>query len=545
MVGGAAGVVHGPGGGGRPGGLAAHGQQQARPPGPARPRVGHRRRPGTVRGGRGGARRSVRRTARPRPGTVGADDDFFALGGHSLLAARLVARVRTAARGRAPVAGRLRPVDRGRPRRRPRRRVAAGRPAAGPPLRPAGRRPLPALGRPGPALVPLPAGGPVPDLQHPAVRPVPGAAGPRRPRSRPGRRRRTARDAAHRLPPRRGRPLPADPAARPGPPAGGRLRRRRPRGARSRNWPSGPSTSPSSRPWQATLLRLGPDDAVLSLVVHHIASDEASDEPLFADLATAYDARRAGRAPGWDPLPVTYTDYARWQAELLDDHNPAGLGARQSAFWRDALAGLPEELTLPTDRPRPARPSYRGGTVRLTLPAGIGEQVAALARATGATPFMVVHAAVAGLLSRLGAGEDIPLGVPVAGRADTALEGLVGFFVNTLVLRADLSGDPSLATLVDRLRETDLAAFSHEDLPFERVVEVVNPVRSPARHPLFQVMLSYQHSGDRDTDLGAAAGELVDPVSDNAGGATAKFDLSFDFFETTPATSTAPAAPAG
>ena len=286
-------------------------------------------------------------------------------------------------------------------------------------------------------------------------------------------------------------------------------------------------------PLAATLLRLGTDDAVLSLVVHHIASDEASDEPLFADLATAYDARRAGRAPGWDPLPVTYTDYARWQAELLDDHDPAGLGARQSAFWRDSLAGLPEELTLPTDRARPARPSYRGGTVRLTLPAGIGEQVAALARATGATPFMVVHAAVAGLLSRLGAGEDIPLGVPVAGRADTALEGLVGFFVNTLVLRADLSGDPSLATLLDRLRETDLAAFGHEDLPFERVVEVVNPVRSPARHPLFQVMLSYQHSGDRDTDLGAAVGELVDPVSDNAGGAGAKFDLSFDFFETT------------
>ncbi|MGH9012045.1 MAG: amino acid adenylation domain-containing protein, partial [Acidimicrobiia bacterium] len=191
-----------------------------------------------------------------------------------------------------------------------------------------------------------------------------------------------------------------------------------------------------------------------------------------------------------------------------------------------------EELTLPTDRPRPARPSYRGGTVRLALPPGTGELVAALARATGATPFMVAHAAVAGLLSRLGAGDDIPLGVPVAGRADAALEGLVGFFVNTLVLRADLSGDPTLAELVDRLRETDLAAFSHQDLPFERVVEVVNPARSPARHPLFQVMLSYQHADDASTDLGATTGDLVDPVSDNAGGATAKFDLSFDFFET-------------
>ncbi|HET9771585.1 MAG TPA: condensation domain-containing protein, partial [Acidimicrobiia bacterium] len=281
-------------------------------------------------------------------------------------------------------------------------------------------------------------------------------------------------------------------------------------------------------PLQATLLRLGPEDAVLSLVVHHIASDVASDEPLFADLDTAYRARSAGRAPDWEPLPVRYTDYARWQVELLDAGNPGGLGARQAAFWRDALAGLPEELTLPTDRPRPPHPSYRGGSVPLTLPPGTGEQVAALARAVGVTPFIVVHAAVAGLLSRLGAGDDIPLGVPVAGRTDAALEGLVGFFVNTLVLRADLSGDPSLGELVDRLRETDLAAFSHQDLPFERVVEIVNPVRTPARHPLFQVMLSYQHSDPGGPGLGGTAGDLVD-----AGGAAAKFDLSFDFFETT------------
>ena len=465
-------------------------------------------------------------------GTVGADDDFFALGGHSLLAARLVARIRAALGAELGVRA---VFDRST--------VAGLAAALGSQTRPGARPPVRRFDPPADGRFPLSAAqarlwflyrveGPSPTYNIPlSVRfrgPLDIAA-LEAALADVVERHETLRtvfphdegDPYQRILPAGPVPLPVVDCAEDDLEA--TLEERAEQAFDLAVEP----------PLQATLLRLGTDDAVLSLVVHHIASDEASDEPLFADLATAYEARRNGRAPGWDPLPVTYTDYARWQAELLEDHNPSGLGARQAAFWRDALAGLPEELTLPTDRPRPARPSHRGGTVRLALPGGVGEQVAALARATGATPFMVVHAAVAGLLSRLGAGEDIPLGVPVAGRADRALDGLVGFFVNTLVLRADLSGDPSLVTLVDRLRETDLAAFSHEDLPFERVVEVVNPVRSPARHPLFGVMLSYQHSDDSVTDLGATAGDLVDPVSDTAGAATAKFDLSFDFFETT------------
>ncbi|MGH9021707.1 MAG: amino acid adenylation domain-containing protein, partial [Acidimicrobiia bacterium] len=280
-------------------------------------------------------------------------------------------------------------------------------------------------------------------------------------------------------------------------------------------------------PLQAVLLRLGPENHVLSLVIHHIASDEASDGPLFADLDEAYRARCRDEAPAWPRLAVQYRDYARWQAELLGDgEDPDSLAARDIAFWRDALAGLPEELTLPTDRPRPARSSYAGGTVSCTVPADVVQRLTAVARAEAATVFMVAHAAVAGLLSRLGGGQDIPLGVPVAGRDDPLLAGLVGFFVNTLVLRTDLSGDPTLRELLRRVREADLAAFAHQELPFDRVVEAINPPRSPARHPLFQVMVSYQHGDDGDMDLGEREGEPVD-----TDGATAKFDLSFDFFE--------------
>ncbi|HEU5448987.1 MAG TPA: amino acid adenylation domain-containing protein, partial [Acidimicrobiia bacterium] len=456
------------------------------------------------------------------PDSIGADDDFFALGGHSLLAARLVARVRAALGAELP----LRAVfDRS---------TVAALAAA---LEETARPPLRRLPPPEDDRYPLSAAqvrlwflyrleGPSPTYNIPLAIRFKGPLDVPALEAALGdvvERHATLRTV---FPNQEGDPyqriLPAGPA-----PLAVRHCAEAELDAELEELAEREFDLATEPPLEATLLRLGLDDAVLSLVVHHIASDEASDGPLFADLDTAYRARRAGRAPDWEPLPVTYADYARWQTALLDGSNPAGLGARQAAFWRETLAGLPEELTLPADRPRPPRPSYRGGTVRLTLPPRTGEQVAAVAAATGATPFMVVHAAVAGLLSRLGAGEDIPLGVPVAGRLDAALDGLVGFFVNTLVLRADLSGDPNLTELVERLRETDLAAFSHQDLPFERVVEVVNPVRSPARHPLFQVMLSYQHADDSDTDLGDAAGEALD-----TDGATAKFDLSFDFFET-------------
>ncbi|XVV08455.1 amino acid adenylation domain-containing protein [Actinoplanes sp. CA-131856] len=236
------------------------------------------------------------------------------------------------------------------------------------------------------------------------------------------------------------------------------------------------------------LFVLGPDRHVLLLLLHHIVTDEWSEGRLMADLGTAYAARARGAAPDWAPLPVQYADYALWQHELLGH-----VGERQLAFWRDALAGVPAELELPTDRPRPAVASHGGGIIAFEVAADDHRRLRELARRTGTTPFMVVQAGLAALLSRLGAGTDIPLGSPVAGRADQRLDQLAGFFVNTLVLRADVSGDPAFGELLHRVRSADLAAFGHADVPFERVVEAVNPERSLGRNPLFQVMVAFQH----------------------------------------------------
>ncbi len=281
-------------------------------------------------------------------------------------------------------------------------------------------------------------------------------------------------------------------------------------------------------PVRSWLFHSGPDESVIVLLVHHIAADEWSTAPLLGDLATAYAARRAGTSPGWNPLPVHYGDYTLWQRDLLGSENdPDSVISRQVAFWRDTLADAPEEITLPLDRPRPAAASYRGGDVRFQVDPTVVAALRDLARDTGVTMFMLVQAAVAALLSRLGAGTDIPLGTPVAGRTDEALDRLVGFFVNTLVLRTDLSGDPSFTDLLRRVREADLAAYAHQDVPFERLVEILNPARSLSRHPLFHVMVT--HTPADTDDLGLPGTETA---AQDVAATTAKFDLSFGFADT-------------
>jgi len=279
-------------------------------------------------------------------------------------------------------------------------------------------------------------------------------------------------------------------------------------------------------PVRAWLFSLADDEHVLVLLCHHIASDGWSMQVLMADLGTAYAARRDGRQPDWPDLPVQYADYALWQRELLGrDAADGGVLAGQIEYWRQALAGLPDELALPFDRPRPAEQSQRGGVVRWQLAdAGLHAVLAELAREHQATIFMVLHAALAALLSRMGAGTDIPLGAPAAGRTDEVMHDLVGFFVNTLVLRADLSGDPGFGELLDRVRETVLAAQARQDVPFEHLVEVLNPVRSPSRHPLFQVMIADEDVGAVDWRLPGLRIE-AEPVPDVA----AKFDLTLGF----------------
>ncbi|MET9149637.1 condensation domain-containing protein, partial [Streptomyces sp. NPDC004042] len=277
-------------------------------------------------------------------------------------------------------------------------------------------------------------------------------------------------------------------------------------------------------PLRAALLSAADDDHVLVVLLHHIATDEWSTGPLLTDLDTAYRARRTGTTPDYPELPLQYADFALWQRDLLGDpHDPRSPAARQTAYWRHTLAGLPEEVPLPTDRPRPATPSHEGDVVLFEVSPRTGAELARIARESGATVFMVVHAAVAALLHRLGAGDDIPLGTPVSGREDEQVDTLVGFFLNTLVLRADLSGDPAFAELVERVRDADLAAFSHADLPLEAVADAVGR-SAGARHPLFRTMVTYHST---TTEVAELFGVPADELPVEIGGS--KFDLEFAF----------------
>ncbi|MET8653322.1 amino acid adenylation domain-containing protein, partial [Nocardia aurea] len=280
-------------------------------------------------------------------------------------------------------------------------------------------------------------------------------------------------------------------------------------------------------PVRVLLLRCGAQDNTLVLVVHHIAADGVSLAPLLRDLVTAYDARRDGRAPDWSPLAVQYADYALWQRELLGEaDDPESASARQLTFWTSELAELPAQLELPADRPRPTASTYRGATHAFAIDAGLRDAVEVIAVETGATPFMVLHAALAALLARLSGTADIAIGTPVAGRGDRALDDLVGMFVNTLVLRTEVRAADSFAELIAQAKRRDLRAFAHADVPFEQLVEVIDPARSQARHPLFQVALFMQNMASPALALPDLAVELVDFDP-----GFAKFDLQLTLSE--------------
>ncbi|WP_428835175.1 amino acid adenylation domain-containing protein [Rhodococcus pyridinivorans] len=255
-------------------------------------------------------------------------------------------------------------------------------------------------------------------------------------------------------------------------------------------------------PFLVELLRTAPEEHVLVVVVHHISADGYSMGPLTRDLAACYVARLSGSEPRLPELSVQYADYTLWQREILgDESDPGSMSSRQMDFWRRALDGIPDRIDLPADHPRPKVQSYRGASVDVSIGTEVHTALRALAQDHGATPFMVVHAAFAVLLSRLSGMRDIVVGTPVAGRNDPALDDLVGMFVNTIVFRAEVDLAESFSTLLSRVRKADLAAFAHADVPFERLVEVLDPVRSLAHHPLFQVGLSFQNLSRAYLDL--------------------------------------------
>ncbi|AFA74602.1 putative non-ribosomal peptide synthetase [Gordonia polyisoprenivorans VH2] len=284
-------------------------------------------------------------------------------------------------------------------------------------------------------------------------------------------------------------------------------------------------------PLRARLWSASPEEHVFVLVLHHIAADGESLAPLVADLVTAYHARVAGVPPQFEPLALQFADVAVWQHRHLGSvDEPGSILHAQWDYWSHQLAGLPSVLDLPTDRPRPVVASTRGATTHFEIDAPIAERITALAQEYRVTPFMVIHAGLSVLLARLSASDDIAVGTPVAGRGRPELDPLIGMFVNTLVLRSDYRAQESFHGLLERIRGIDLDAYAHADIPFETLVDHLNPVRSEAFAPLTQVLLTLEQSviaelAGESVAGGEVAGLQVRPLS--IGEIPAKVDLLF------------------
>ncbi|MFZ2511388.1 MAG: amino acid adenylation domain-containing protein, partial [Gordonia sp. (in: high G+C Gram-positive bacteria)] len=280
------------------------------------------------------------------------------------------------------------------------------------------------------------------------------------------------------------------------------------------------------QPVRLRLLETAPNQWALALVAHHIAVDGESLRPLAVDLLGAYAARAAGNRPRFIPLEVQFADFAIWQHEVLGSPgDPDSVLGTQLAYWREQLRGLPDVVDLPTDHPRPPVASGRGALVSIDLPAEVGDQVRQVATASDATPFIVLHAALAALLARLSASDEVVVSAPFAGRGQAQLDPLVGMFVNTLVLRAHVDSADSFTDLVELLKVTDFDAFAHSDVPFEALVEDLNPARSEAFVPLAQVMLSVDPAASAAEERFDLDGLTVEPFANP--GVVVQRDLTF------------------
>ncbi len=287
-------------------------------------------------------------------------------------------------------------------------------------------------------------------------------------------------------------------------------------------------------PLRARLFRVTDDEHVLVATVHHIAADGWSITPLVGDLGVAYASRCAGRAPGWAPLAVQYVDYTLWQREQLGDLADTRQPHRRAAgvLGGGAWPGCPSACSCPPIGPIRRLLITAAPVWSVDWPAELQQRVRGVAREHNATSFMVIQAALAVLLSKLSASSEVAVGFPIAGRRDPALDELVGFFVNTLVLRVDVAGDPTVAELLAQVRRRSLAAYEHQDVPFEVLVERLNPTRSLTHHPLVQVMLAWQNLPGHNNDpaAGLALGDLqVTPLPVDTH--TARMDLTFSLAE--------------